>query len=116
MQPNLALAPPPTATSAVPSPQLPRVAAYGLVFSLTIASTAPYSSDLHKRITLQPISMAGPQSTNTTSLIRENPIAAPAGNWLEAVIDEIHAQIPEEAWAKVPPIRAADIDKQVYRT
>lgn len=115
MQPNLALAAPPTSTSAARPLPLPRAAAYGLVFSLTVASTAPYS-DLHKRITLQPVSIAGPQSTNTTSLIRETAIAAPAANWLEAVIDEIHAQIPEERWAKVPPIRAADIDKQVYKT
>ena len=45
--------------------------------------------------------------------VRRQPASAvtPAANWLEEVIDEIHAHIPDEAWAKVPPVHAADIDK-----
>ena len=115
MQPNLALNTTPTATRATRPLALPSVAAYGLVFSLTVGPTVLYT-DLYNRITLLPISICGPDTTCSALLIKPASAVIPAANWLEAFIDEIHAQIPDDAWAKVPPIRAADIDKQVYKT
>jgi hypothetical protein len=115
MQPNLARNTTPTATSVTRPFALPRAAAYGLVFSLTVGPTASYN-DLYKRITLLPIFICGPDTTGSALRIEPASTVTPAANWLEAVIDEIHAQISDDAWAKVPPIRATDIDKQVYKT
>lgn len=115
MQPNLALDTAPTASSVIHSLALPKAAAYGLVFSLTVGQPIFYT-DLYKRITLSPVSICSPHTSYSALLIEPASAVTPAANWLEEVIDEIHAHIPDEAWAKVPPVHAADIDKQVYKT
>jgi hypothetical protein len=115
MQPNLARNTAPTATSVTRPFALPKAVAYGLVFSLTVGPTASYN-DLYKRITLLPIFICGPDTTGSALRIEPRSAETPAVNLLEALIDEIHAGIPDDAWAKVPPIHAADIDNQVYKS
>lgn len=116
MQPNLKSTPPPYATLAAPTYSLSRSATYGLVFSLTIAGTIS-TIEIYKRVTLPALPFASPNATSSASEIQENILLVPtAANPLEALIAEIHADIPDEVWARLPPHYAADIDKHVYRT
>ena len=114
LNPNLALTPTPTSTSLPRVPLSPRHAAYGLVFSLTIASTHHGYFDIYRRLTLPTLTVAGPGTTCAHSVIREAAFSAPAANPLEALLNQVHADMPEDAWDKVPAIYAADIDKHVY--
>lgn len=116
MKPNLTRELAPTATSIPPRVVLQRAAAYGLAFSITIAPAQPTLTDLYKRVTLQPIAICGPQSTCSALQLKSALTAEPADNWLEAAINEIHAQIPEDVWARLPANGVANIDIQVYRT
>jgi hypothetical protein len=112
-QPNLDLSTTPTSTLHSVVYRLPGTAAYGVVLSLTIAASTP-GSDHYAKANLPSVSVPCSNATGTASIIREALLSKPAANPLEALINQIHAAIPEEAWAKVPAIHAADIDKHVY--
>ena len=107
--------PEPTYTSPSQQRQAPRgpgAVYFGLALSLTAVSTAT-SSDLLERVTLQPVSVRTPRDTNTTSLQQRVAVMPSKPSWLETTIDELLAQIPVDAWDKVPERHVADIDKRM---
>lgn len=115
-QPNLDLNPTPTSASGsyFSMRAAPRHAAVGFVFSLTIASSVHPDIDLYRKLTLPPINCVGAGSTCTASVIREAAVQDMVLDPLEALLNEVHAQISEETWSKMPTNFADEVDRIVY--
>ena len=112
MQVNLERKAPPTVTRPWPQPSLGYNAAlYTLAFTITVGSTVAHE-DYHKRLSIGPASLtAAPDRTNTVSF--EEKVAGAGESWLAKMIDELHANIPDNAWDDVPDTSKYDIDNML---
>ena len=115
-QPNLDLNPTPSSTSApLRMPSSPRHVAVGFVFSLTLASSLHPDIHLYRKLTLLPVNCIGLGSTCTASIIRDAVLPDPAiVDPLDALLKEVHAQVSEEGWSKMPANFSGDVDGLVY--